>query len=83
MSASSERPSPAISTLSSSKLKNRLDVVAIGQLLCGAQMFAESLPGHGRLSLTAAVCEATDEPLLWFCARHGIRVEIALTPTKG
>ena len=56
--------------------KKKLDVATIGQLLCGAQMLADSLPGHGRLTLTAAVPVATDEPLLWFCDRYGIRVEV-------
>jgi hypothetical protein len=46
--------------------KKKLDVATIGQLLCGAQMLGDSLPGHGRLTLTAAVPVATDEPLLWF-----------------
>lgn len=55
--------------------KKKLDVATIGQLLCGAQMLAESLPGHGRLTLTAAVPVATEEPLIWFCKRFGIRIE--------
>ena len=60
--------------------KSELDVATVGQLLCGAQMLTESLPGHGRLSLTGAVRSATDEPLLWFCNRYGIRVEVVSVP---
>lgn len=62
--------------------KKELDVPVVGQILCGAQMLTELLPGHGRLTLTVAVPKgtATDEPLLWFCHRFGIRVEEVAVP---
>jgi hypothetical protein len=55
--------------------KHELNFDVIGQLLCGAAMFSDDFPGHGRLSLTACVEKPRDKAGEWFCARNGIRVE--------
>jgi len=56
--------------------KPALNSDALGQLLCGAHMFAESWPGGGPLSLTACVGRDGDEADRWFCFGRGIRVEV-------
>lgn len=56
--------------------KRDLNTDALGQLLCGERMFAESWPGVGHLVLTACVGKSCDEALSWFCSERGISVEV-------
>ena len=56
--------------------KSKLNTDVVGQLLCGAHLFAQSWPGAGRLALTACVGTDADKAVRWFCANRGIRVEV-------
>lgn len=56
--------------------KKNLNADTIGQLLCGADLFSRSWPGHGTITLTACVRRPGDEAVQWLFDEHDIAVEV-------